>query len=93
MLRRALFERLGGFDEAFEDCHFEDTDLWMRAVDAGERLGRAPVAVAHGRGKTRTLLSDGANTAFRRNRLIYAEKHRREDGNVPIPTLEESHAP
>lgn len=93
MLRRALFERLGGFDEVFEDCHFEDTDLWMRAVDAGERLGRAAVTVAHGRGRTRTELSDGANAAFRRNRLIYADKHRREDGNVPIPTLGELPCP
>lgn len=92
MLRRALYERLGGFDEVFEDCHFEDTDLWMRAVDAGERLGRAPVTVAHGRGKTRTARSDRANPAFHRNRMIYVDKHRREDGTVPIPTLEETHA-
>ena len=87
MLSKALYERLGGFDEAFEECHFEDTDLWMRAVDAGERLGRADVSVQHGRGKTRTLIGDRCNGAFHRNRLVYADKHRREDGTVPIPTL------
>ena len=89
MLRKALYEALGGFDEVFEDCHFEDTDLWMRALDHGERLARGDVTVAHGRARTRTLLPDKANTAFRRNRLIYADRHRREDGNVPIPTLGE----
>jgi hypothetical protein len=89
MLRKALYEALGGFDEVFEGCHFEDTDLWMRALDHGERLARGDVTVAHGRARTRTLLPDKANTAFRRNRLIYADRHRREDGNVPIPTLGE----
>jgi hypothetical protein len=90
LLARETFEALGGFDEVYEGCHFEDTDLWMRAVEAGRRLVRADVAVLHGRGKTRTALEDRANPDFHRNRLIYADKFRREDGSVPIPTLQET---
>ncbi len=46
MIRRALFERLGGFDERFF-CYVEDTDLGWRARLLGERavqLQRAQVS-------------------------------------------------
>jgi hypothetical protein len=35
------------------------------------------------------VLPDTANAAFQRNRMIYADKHRRADGSVHIPTLQE----
>lgn len=35
---RALLERLGGFDEQIKGPGGEDTDLWLRAEDAGARL-------------------------------------------------------
>ena len=37
-LPRALLERLNGFDEQIEGPGGEDTDLWLRAEDAGARL-------------------------------------------------------
>jgi hypothetical protein len=90
LFARETYEALGGFDEVYEGCHFEDNDLWMRGVEAGRKLVRGDVAVEHGRGKTRTALPDRANPDFHRNRLIYAERFRREDGSVPIPTLQEN---
>ena len=41
---RALLERLGGFDEQIEGPGGEDTDLWLRAEDAGARLVAVPEA-------------------------------------------------
>lgn len=89
MLSKGLYEALGRFDEAFAGCHFEDTDLWMKAVLAGKTLVRAPVTVEHGRGKTRTELPDTGNGSFRVNQQIYINRYRREDGNVPLPILPE----
>lgn len=89
VMRKALYEALGGFDERYEDCHFEDTDLWMRVLAKGEPLTRAAVTVWHGRARTRTSLPDGGNTSFRRNKQIYIDRHARPDGSVPLPTLQE----
>tara|TARA_R110000868_G_scaffold266697_1_gene526044 strand:- start:29 stop:700 length:672 start_codon:yes stop_codon:yes gene_type:complete len=89
MFPKALYEALKGFDERYEGCHFEDTDLWMRALKDGRRLSRAAVVVTHGRGKTRTVLHDGGNTDFRRNKELYIQKHKEADGSVHIPTLQE----
>lgn len=87
MFPASLLRALGGFDEAFEGCHFEDTDLWMRAK---RPLSRANVVVIHGRGKTRTELPDTGNMDFRRNEQIYIDRYTQPDGSVPLPTLQES---
>lgn len=89
MFPKALYVALGGFDEAYEGCHFEDNDLWMRALKDGRKLSRASLIVSHGRGKTRTVLPDLANGDFRRNKQIYIEKFTQPDGSVPLPTLQE----
>ena len=87
MFPRSLFDRLGGFDEQYEGCHFEDTDLWMRSLMVGRKLSRADVVVLHGRGKTRTAIPDVANASFRRNKDLYIGKFTQQDGSVPLPTL------
>lgn len=47
MLRRATFERLGGFDEGLPAC--EDYDLWLRlAVDTPVHLIPEPLAIRYG---------------------------------------------
>lgn len=89
MFPKALYEALGGFCEDFEGCHFEDNDFWMRGMQAGYSLRRAPVSVVHGRGKTRTELPDAANGDFRRNKEIYIARHERPDGSVPLPLVQE----
>jgi glycosyltransferase involved in cell wall biosynthesis len=41
---RALLERLGGFDERFEEAFLEDSDLAFRALDAGVEIRFVPEA-------------------------------------------------
>lgn len=48
MLRRALFEQLGGFDEAFAPAYYEESDLCVRLWEAGHRIVCDPaVRVKH----------------------------------------------
>jgi GT2 family glycosyltransferase len=42
VIRRELFERLGGFDELFSPGYFEDTDLCLRVWEAGQRIRYLP---------------------------------------------------
>jgi GT2 family glycosyltransferase len=46
LVRRALFEEIGGFDPLFF-MYGEDNDLCRRAVEAGWKIGLAPAAAAH----------------------------------------------
>ena len=46
LVRRALFEELGGFDEALQ-VELNDVDLGLRAVEAGSRIVFTPNAVLH----------------------------------------------
>ncbi len=46
MIRRAVWEELGGFDEGFAPLWFEDVDFCRRALDRGYSLYYAPDAVA-----------------------------------------------
>jgi N-acetylglucosaminyl-diphospho-decaprenol L-rhamnosyltransferase len=46
MTRRDVWERLGGFDEAFYPIWFEDVDFCRRAVDAGYSIQYQPASVA-----------------------------------------------
>lgn len=49
MLRRALFERIGGFEEAYRGYGFEDRDLVLRLLQAGAKASYAKHAVARHR--------------------------------------------
>jgi GT2 family glycosyltransferase len=49
LYRRELFERLGGFDEAFAAAFLEDSDLAFRALDAGARIPFAAGAIVRHR--------------------------------------------
>jgi len=42
MIRRDVWERLGGFDESFHPVWFEDVDFCRRAVDSGYRIQYVP---------------------------------------------------
>jgi GT2 family glycosyltransferase len=44
---RSLLEQLGGFDESFRRAAGEDTDLGLRALEAGARAVFVPAAVVH----------------------------------------------
>ncbi|GAB4814786.1 hypothetical protein N2152v2_001832 [Parachlorella kessleri] len=45
--RKALFQRLGGFDSQYERGYFEDTDLAMSVRAAGLQVLLQPLAVVH----------------------------------------------
>lgn len=47
--RRDLLDRLGGFDESFEDAFLEDSDLAFRALDGGASIVFAADAVVRHR--------------------------------------------
>lgn len=44
MIRRDLFERLGGLDTSYAPAYFEETDLCMRIREVGFRVGYEPAA-------------------------------------------------
>jgi len=50
MVRRAVWEELGGFDEGFFPLWFEDVDFCRRAVNQGYKLYYVPEARARHRG-------------------------------------------
>ena len=53
MVRRDLFERLGGFDPRFSPAYYEDTDLCFRLRESGFRVLYEPRAeVVHHEGAT-----------------------------------------
>lgn len=47
MVRRALFETIGPFDENFRIGQFEDADFFRRAIQAGFRLGTTGRSFIH----------------------------------------------
>lgn len=58
-VRRAVFERIGGFDEAFRIGQFEDADFFRRAKLAGFRTGIVGACFIHHFGSvTQDALSD-----------------------------------
>ena len=84
MLSEMLFNSLGGFDERFEDFHYEDIDLFLRAHQHGARLKRCDVTVLHHRGASRCFVEDKGDRILARNTRIFYEKH----GRVNFPTME-----
>jgi GT2 family glycosyltransferase len=80
---------LGGYDERFEDLHFEDTDLFYRATKLGMKLNRCDVTVHHRRGVTRFLLPDVGMKALNENLKKMIVKHNPGAlrGSMNAPTL------
>ncbi len=64
MMKRGLYERVGGFDESFEVC--EDYDLWLRiAVDTPVSLIPEPLVVKRGGHKDQLSRSTWGLDRFR----------------------------
>lgn len=75
LIRRAVFQELGGFDPQFGRGYYEDTDLGRRLVQHGWRMGVHPdTAVRH-----ETGMSFGRGKAYRelvrRNRALYFSRY------------------
>ncbi len=65
---RALLERLGGFDEDFPTAWGEDTDLGLRAIDAGGTVFYVADALSYHAVNARTL-PQALREAWRRDSL------------------------
>jgi GT2 family glycosyltransferase len=77
MIRRDVWEKLGGFDENFYPLWFEDVDFLKRAKDLGFRLYFEPGAVAKHTGahSIRKISLEFRELYWYRSVLKYAAKH------------------
>jgi hypothetical protein len=75
MIRRDVFERLGGFDERFF-VYFEDVDLCRRAAETGGTVVHfAGATIWHGTQGTTAQVKDRRLFYFLRSKALYAAKH------------------
>jgi len=77
MLRRSVFERIGGMDEAFYPAWFEDVDLCRRLHEEDAQVWLVPAAVFRHRGGVarERLGARGFAAAWYRNLERYVRKH------------------
>jgi GT2 family glycosyltransferase len=77
MIRRDVWEQLGGFDEGFRPLWFEDVDYCRRAMDRGYILYYEPAAVAlHTGGHSISKIAVELRPVYWYSNLIrYAAKH------------------
>lgn len=72
LLKREIYEKIGGFDPVFSPGNFEDDDYSLRAIQAGFRLGVAKDVFLHHFGSvTHKLLDIDYQTLLNRNRKIF----------------------
>lgn len=75
MIRKALFDRLGGLDERFF-MYFEDVDLCRRVEQLGYRVRHvAEAEVVHLLGGSSRTNRHGLNKQWELSRIRYVEKH------------------
>ena len=77
MVRRAVWQELGGFDERFRPLWFEDVDFCRRAIDRGYGFYYVPSAVAihTGAHSIPALTLEMRRVYWYRSLLGYAAKH------------------
>lgn len=77
MIRRDVWQQLGGFDEKFHPLWFEDVDFCRRAVDCGYRFFYEPLAVAKHTGghSIGCLTVEMRQFYWYRSLLKYSAKH------------------
>ncbi len=76
VMRRNLFEEVGGFDEQFF-MYFEESDLCQRVRDRGYQILYTPATqVVHLKGTSVERVPDKMALAYRRSQLYYYQKHR-----------------
>ena len=77
MIRRDIWQKVGGFDESFHPLWFEDVDFAKRLVDAGYLTVYIPAAVAsHQGGHSLAAVPPGCRSLWWYGSLLrYASKH------------------
>lgn len=84
LVRRALFEKLGGFDERFF-VYYEDVDFCVRAARVGaRRLHVADAAATHTGQGTTDSIKDIRLFYLLRSRMLYAAKHFGRPGRIVV---------
>jgi GT2 family glycosyltransferase len=74
LTRKDLFDRLGGFDEAFSPAYYEETDYCVRLWDAGYRVVFDPgAAILHYEFASRS--EDEASELQTRHRQLFVERN------------------
>jgi GT2 family glycosyltransferase len=87
-LRRALYEAIGGFDEAFSPGYYDDFDYSLRARAAGFELLVAESAFAfHESGATFGRVNPEKDALIRRNKALFLAKH---GARTPLPHAREA---
>lgn len=74
---RDLFLGGGGFDDRFAPAYYEEVDYCMRLREQGKRIVYDPEVVAYHFEFGSSASSEAAITLQQRNRVKFAEKHRR----------------
>lgn len=78
MMRKCLFEQLGGFDEAYDPTCFEDTDLSLSIRHAGYELAYCPsIPIMHLPHQTTNSGSTAHQALMARNWKYFASKWKR----------------
>ncbi len=75
LVRRDIFEQLGGFDETFLPAYYEDTDLCMRIWKSGLRVVYDPLAVATHVEYAGSSF-EAAKQLMEKQRPVFVAKHR-----------------
>ena len=77
MIKADVFDRLGGFDEAFWPAWWEDVDFCRRLLAAGHRIRYVPDAVFEHQGgvSVEALGARSFERVFAANRQRYVRKH------------------
>jgi len=85
MMRRALFDQLGGFDELYVPAYYEDTDIAFRVREAGFKVYLQPesVVVHHEGVSSGTDESSGVKAHQASNRIKFLQRW--------LPTLQATH--
>lgn len=72
---RAVFARLGGFDEAFAPAYYEDVDYCVRLWKNGLRVAYDPRVVVFHHEYGSAASDDAAIRRMRKNRVIFQDRH------------------
>ena len=68
-----VFQSIGGFDERYSPCDYEDVDFSYAAEEKGIKLVKVPMPLRHIGGQTGVLLPERREIT-KRNRIKFAKK-------------------
>ncbi|GAB0114499.1 hypothetical protein AcidC75_20230 [Acidisoma sp. C75] len=75
LVRRSLWQQLGGFEPAFAPAYYEETDLCLRLQTAGFRVVYDPAVVIDHFEFGSEAAGGDSTLAMRRNQALFRERH------------------